>query len=139
MLILTAFALALAQVPAVARLRGTNLLGMFAVYLFLAVIGAYCDVAAVGELGRLGGTLLLFVSVCLVVHGVITFGGARLLRMDPDLAAIASQANIGGGTTALALARGLGRPELVLPAILVGSLGTALGTFFGFLVAEHLA
>lgn len=139
MLVLTALALALAQVPAVARLRGTNLLGMFAVYLFLAVIGAFCDVAAVGELGRLGGTLLAFVSVCLLVHGAITFGGAYLLRMDPDLAAIASQANIGGGTTALALARGLGRPELVLPAILVGSLGTALGTFFGFLVAEHLA
>lgn len=139
MLLLTTLALALGQIPAVARLRGTSLLGMFAVYVFLAVIGAFCDVSAVGELGRLGVTLLVFVSVCLLVHGVIVFGGARLLAMDPDVAAIASQANIGGGTTALALARGLGRPELVLPAILVGSLGTALGTFFGFLVAGQLA
>jgi uncharacterized membrane protein len=135
MLILTTLALGLAQIPAVARLRGANLLGMFAVYLFLAVIGAFCDVAAVGELGRLGGTLLAFVSVCLLVHGLVTFGFAWITRADPDVAAIASQANIGGGTTALALARGLGRPELVLPAILVGSLGTAAGTFVGFLVA----
>ncbi len=138
MLILTTLALALAQIPFVARLRGPNLLGMYAVYLFLAVIGAFCDVAAVGELGRLGATLLLFVTVCLLVHGAITFGIAWIAKMDFDVAAIASQANIGGGTTALALARGLGRPQLVLPAILVGSLGTAAGTFVGFFVAGQL-
>ena len=138
MLILTSLALALAQIPFVARLRGPNLLGMFAVYLFLAVIGAFCDVAAVGELGRDGAILLLFVTVCLLVHGAITFGFAWVAKMDFDVAAIASQANIGGGTTALALARGLGRPQLVLPAILVGSLGTAAGTFVGFFVAGQL-
>ncbi|MEM9456015.1 MAG: DUF819 family protein [Myxococcota bacterium] len=66
------------------------------------------------------------------VHGALVFGVTRLLRLDPDVAAVASQANIGGGTTALALARGLGRGDLVLPAILVGS----LGTFVGFAVAE---
>ena len=38
----------------------------------------------------------------------------------------------------VALARSLGRPDLVLPAILVGSLGTALGTYLGFAVAEWL-
>jgi uncharacterized membrane protein len=138
MLILTVAALVLAQVPAIARQRGTSPLGMFAVYLFLAVIGAHCDVAAVADLGRIGLQLLAFVSVVLVLHGAITFGAAIALRMDPDLAAIASQANIGGGATALALARGLGRPELVLPAVLVGSIGTALGTFVGFAIAELL-
>jgi uncharacterized membrane protein len=54
------------------------------------------------------------------------------------VAAVASQANIGGGTSALALARSLGRRDLVLPAILVGSLGTALGTYLGLAVAEAL-
>ena len=139
MLLLTAFALGLGQVPAVAALRGTNLLGMFAVYVFLAVIGAFCDFAALASLGRLGVELSIFASVLLVLHGVVVFGGCRLLRLHPDLAAIASQANIGGGTTALAIARSLGRPELVLPAILVGSLGTAGGTFIGFAVARFLA
>ncbi len=52
--------------------------------------------------------------------------------------AVASQANIGGGTSALALARSLNRPDLVLPAILIGSLGLALGTYLGFFTAEHL-
>lgn len=136
MLVLTVLALGLAQVPAVGRLRGTNLLGMLAVQLFLATVGAFCDLAAVVELGGLGLRLLGLAAAVIVVHGVLVFGAARLLRLDPDAAAVASQANIGGGTTALALARGLGRADLVLPAILVGSLGTALGTFVGFALAH---
>ncbi|MCH9685906.1 MAG: DUF819 family protein [Deltaproteobacteria bacterium] len=138
MLVLTTMALGLAQVPAVARLAGTNLLGMFAVQIFLATIGALCDVAAVIELGTLGAQLLVLASVVIGVHGLLVFGAARLLRYGPELAAIASQANIGGGTTALALARSIGRRDLAVPAILVGSLGTALGTFVGFAVAAAL-
>jgi uncharacterized membrane protein len=139
MLLLTLLALVLAQVPAIARLRGIAPLGMFAVYLFLAVIGAHCDVTAVTQLGALGLQLLAFVIVVLVLHGMITFGAAWILGLDFDAAAVASQANVGGGATALALARGLRRPDLVLPAVLVGSVGTALGTFVGFAIAEVLA
>ena len=52
--------------------------------------------------------------------------------------AIASQANIGGGASAIALAESFNRKELILPAILVGSLGNALGTYLGFLVVYIL-
>lgn len=137
-LILTTLALLLAQIPAVNRLTGARLLGMFAVYVFLAVIGAFCDVAALASIGELGTTLLLFVVIVVAVHGLITFGSAAVLRIDRDVAAVASQANIGGGTSALALARSLGRQDLVLPAILVGSLGTGLGTYLGFAVARFV-
>jgi uncharacterized membrane protein len=113
-------------------------LGMFAVYVFLAVIGAFCDVRRLVELGSLGVVLLGFAGVLVVVHGAITFGVARLLRLDLDTAAVASQANVGGATSALALARSLGRDDLVLPAVLIGSLGTALGTFLGFAVVQRL-
>lgn len=137
-LIITALALVLAQIPAIARLSGTRLLGMFSVYLFLAVIGAFCDLAALGTLGQLGITLLLLALIVVAVHGGITFGAARLMSADLDLAAIASQANVGGSTSALALARSLGRSDLVLPAVLIGSLGNALGTFLGFWAAAQL-
>ena len=58
--------------------------------------------------------------------------------LDPDVAAVASQANVGGGTSALALARSLGRADLVLPALLMGALGNGLGTYLGFVAAELL-
>ena len=137
-LLLTALALVLAQIPAVARLRGARAVGLFAVYVFLAAIGALCDVAALRALGEVGGRIAVLAGTTVAVHGVVTFGAAKLLRLDAVLAAVASQANIGGGTTALALARSLGRSDLVLPAVLVGAVGTALGTFVGFSVAAWL-
>lgn len=135
----TSAALVLAQLPLVQRLRGTRVLGMTAVMLFLAVIGTLCDLAALRRLGELGFDLSLFVIVLVLVHGLILFGGAALLRLDLAAAAVASQANIGGGTSALALARSLGRADLVLPGVLVGSLGTAIGTYLGMATAALLA
>ena len=137
-LLLTVFALLLAQLPVVAQLRGPRLLGLLAVYLFLAVIGAFADVARLGELGSLGVTLLLFATIIVAVHGAVIFTAAWLLRLDLATAAVASQANIGGGTSALALARSLGREDLIVPGILMGSLGNAIGTFAGFFVAAQL-
>lgn len=133
---LTTAALVLAQTPLARRLRGARVLGMFSVLLFLAVIGALCDLEALRELGELGLTLTLFVTVVVLVHGLFVFGGALLLKQDPAVAAVASQAGIGGGTSALALARSLGRADLVLPGILMGSLGTALGTYLGMATAR---
>ena len=137
-LILTVIALILAQFRAITDLAGSRTLGLFSVYLFLCVIGAHCDVRALADIGPLGLALLVFTFTIIVVHGFITFGAARLLRLDVDIAAVASQANVGGGTSALALARSLGRGDLVLPAVLIGSLGNAAGTFLGLTVARIL-
>jgi len=43
-----------------------------------------------------------------------------------------------GSLATRALARGLGRGDLVLPSILVGAFGTALGTYLGFTAAGVL-
>jgi uncharacterized membrane protein len=135
-ILISIFALFLAQAPAIQRIHGAQVLGYFAVTLFLAVIGAFCDLSALQSLGHLGVTLFLLVTIVVVVHGLFVFGAAWLFRFDLDLAAIASQANIGGSPSALALARSLDRTDLVLPAVLIGSLGYAIGTFVGLGVAE---
>jgi len=138
-LVLTTIALAMAQLPQIKRLQGARLLGLFSVYLFLAVIGALCDVKALLAMGELAPLMAGFVCILVAIHGLAVFGAARVLNFDLATAAVASQANIGGGTSALALARSLGRGDLELPAILVGSIGTALGNYAGFLVAALLA
>lgn len=137
-IILTTLALILAQFPVVNRLKGARVLGMFLVYLFLAVIGALCNLSAYREIGTLGTSLMLLASTIIFTHGLVTFAGGALFRIDADIVAVASQANIGGSTSALALARSLGRRDLMLPSILVGSLGYAIGTYLGFAVSEFL-
>lgn len=137
-LILTTLALILAQWPVVARLRGSKVVGLFLIYLFLAVIGAYCDIPALLADGTQALWLLLAISLGILIHALILVGVARLTRQDWDMVAIVSQANVGGSSSALALARSLGRPDLQLPAILIGTLGNAIGTYLGFMVAELL-
>ena len=138
-IVLTTLALFAAQMPGAKKiLRGSQLLGMFAMYLFLAAIGAFCSISAIAEVGDLAMTLLFFVGIAIAMHGVFIFGAALIFRIDLNVAAIASQANIGGATTALGLARTLDRKDLALPAILVGALGYAIGTYLGFFSAEVL-
>lgn len=137
-LVLTTLALVLAQLPTIHRLRGTKLLGWLTVMLFLAVIGALCDIHSLAAIGALGRSLILFVVTVVLVHGLIVFGVALVFRLDLQMAAVASQANIGGSTSALALARSFERNDLVLPAILVGSLGNGIGTYLGFLAVAWL-
>lgn len=137
-LILTTLALIMAQFRRVNNLRGSRLLGLFCIYVFLAVIGAYCDVAALLRDGQLAIILFGMIMVLVLIHAVILFGIGAFFKQDWALLGIASQANIGGATSALALAKSLNRPDLQLPAVLVGTLGNALGTYMGILLAEML-
>ena len=100
----------------------------------MAVIGAYCELTAVIDLKNLGLTLFLFTGFSVVFHGVIIILVGGLIYRYWEMIAIVSKANVGGSSTAIALAESFNRKELILPAILVGSLGNALGTYLGFLV-----
>lgn len=134
-IIITTIALVLAQTKYFSNIRGAQMLGLLCVYIFLAVIGAYCEIAALADLKSLGPILLIFTSITVLIHGLIIYGIGGFFIKDWKLLSIASQANVGGSTTAMALAKTHGRNDLILPAIFIGTLGNALGTYLGFLVA----
>jgi uncharacterized membrane protein len=137
-LTLSTIGILLAQIKFVQGLKGSHFLGLYLVYIFLAVIGAYCEISSVLELKEVGLTLLTFASSAVFLHGILVILLGSLVYRDWEMISIASQANIGGGTTAIALAETFDRNELILPAILVGTLGNALGTYLGFLVVYIL-
>lgn len=137
-LVLTTLALVLAQVRALHKVHGGDIIGFLFVLLFLAVIGAYCDIHALVASRAMAITLMLWVTLIVVIHGVLIFLIGGVLKKDWSIISIASNANIGGPTTAAVLATSLNRSDLRLPAILVGSVGAALGTYVGIMIAEYL-
>ena len=137
-IILTTLALIVAQTPFVHRMTLGRPMGLAAIYLFLAVVGASADVGALIAAGPVGLMLMAFVGIIVLVHAAILIVAGWLLRIDPDIIAIASNANIGGASSALSLAESLGREDLALSAVLAGTVGTAIGTYIGFMVAGIL-
>ncbi len=137
-LTLTTLALVFAQIPFVQKLKGSKIFGYFLVLLFLAVVGAYCDIHALISNGNIALILLIWVTAIVFIHGMLLFMSGAIFKQDWYIISIASNANIGGATTAAAMATSLGRRDLRLPGILVGSLGTAIGSYIGILVAEFL-
>ncbi|MHA7128813.1 DUF819 family protein [Algoriphagus namhaensis] len=135
---LTTLALIFAQFSRVKQIKGTHTIGFFLILLFLAAIGSLCDLTTLSGLGELALPMIAFVSLIVLIHGLVIFGVGAMFKMDWDVISVASQANVGGNTTALAAAESLNRPDLLIPGILVGSLGNALGTYLGFVVAGFL-
>lgn len=138
-LILTTLALLLAQTEPVARLKGAETLGMYGAYLFLAALAAYCEVAALRETGTIGLLLMAFVVILIVVHGAVVLLAGRLMRQSPEVVAVASATTVGGSTVVLPLVERFGRKDLLLPGIVLGSLGNLLGTYVGFMMVYALA
>jgi uncharacterized membrane protein len=135
---LTSFALICAHIPFIHKLKGHKTFGLISMYLFLTVVGTHCDIATLLKDGALALNLMLLVSLIVLIHGVLIYSIGYLLKQDKDIISIASQANVGGTATAMALAKSLKRNELVLPAILIGALGNALGTYVGIFIAEMM-
>lgn len=131
-LIITTLALVLAQLPVIERLTLASPIGIWAIYLFLAVVGASADLAALAAARTLGVVMFEFIAIVFVVHGAVLIAIGYWWRIEPEIIAIASNANIGGSASAFVLAETQEREDLVLPAILVGSLGNAIGTYLAF-------
>eukprot|EP00892_Ulva_mutabilis_P007954 jgi/Ulvmu1/5530/UM023_0066.1 len=96
--------------------------------LFFATIGASAGAASLAGPARL---LVPLVATQIAVHAAAVAAGVLLLRVPRDLALVASNAAIGGPATAAAMAAARGWPQLVRPAVFLGSIGYATGTWIG--------
>ncbi|TCO76993.1 DUF819 domain-containing protein [Chromatocurvus halotolerans] len=130
---LTTLVLILAQFPVIKRISGGLVLGNYLLLLFLATNGAISVVARIIEIGPV---IFYFALGTVLIHGVIIFAVGMMLKIDATVIAIASQANVGGASSAMAIAGARGVPHLILPGIAVGLLGTALGNYVGLVIAN---
>ncbi len=130
---LTTIVLLMAQVPGVKSLAGGALLGNYILLLFLAGNGAQSVLA---NIFRVGPAVFWFAATTVAIHGIGIFGVGRLLGIDAATLAVASQANVGGPGSAVALASARGYTDRLLPGVAIGLLGYAVGNYTGFMVAN---
>ena len=117
------------------NIKGSNELGTFLIYLFFFVIGVPASVMMIFLKSPL---LLLFAAIIVIVNMIFSLGFGKLCGFSLEEIIIASNANVGGPTTAAAMAVSKGWTKLVAPAMLIGTLGYVLGTYAGLLVGSLL-
>lgn len=134
-LLVTALALATANFfpKAMKALTGDMEIGMLAIYIFLAVIGASSDLTAMVASAL---PLAIFAMIIITVHIIFVLFIGKLMKFDLAEIVVASNACGGGVATAAPLAAGRGWHDLVTPAILCGTLGNAIATFIGVALAQ---
>lgn len=117
------------------NIRGAQEIGTFLIYLFFVVIGVPASIPLIIQNSPL---LLLFCGIVVIVNMAVSFGIGKLLNYSVEEIIIASNANIGGPTTATAMAISKGWTDLVAPAMLVGVFGYGIGTYLGIIVGNLL-
>ena len=117
------------------KLIGSQEIGTFLIYIFFAVIGIPASIKSIVFNSPL---LLVFCAIMVIINMVITFAFAKLFNFSLEEAILVSNANIGGPTTATAMAISKGWTKYVAPVMLVGTLGYVIGTYAGLILASNL-
>jgi uncharacterized membrane protein len=134
-LLLTSVALLLSLTP-LSRLEeaGASTLGYAGFYLLLASVGAQGDLRKVAAHPQ----FVLFGVIVIAVHAVLTLAAIRLLRAPLFFFGAASQACVGGYSSAPVVAA-IYHPAMAPVGLLLAVLGNVIGTYAGLLVAQVLS
>ncbi|CAI9274040.1 unnamed protein product [Lactuca saligna] len=117
-----------------------DVVAAISIQVFFAVLGAS---GSIWNVIMVAPSVFVFAFIQITVHLLVILGLGKLLRLDLKLLLLASNANIGGPTTASGMATAKGWGSLVIPGILVGIFGistaTYLAYFFGTFVLKSMS
>lgn len=110
---------------------GASKIGTVFIFLLVTIIGSRMDVFQIAN-----QPLLFLVGVIwMLIHTILLFVVAKLIRAPFFFIAVGSKANVGGAASAPVLAAAF-HPSLAPVAVLLAVLGYALGTYGAILCAE---
>ena len=116
-------------------ISGYNEIGTYLIYLFFFVIGVPASIPMIITNAPL---LFVFTLIIALTNMILCFVFGKLLKFNLEDIVLASNANIGGPTTAVAMAISKGWTKLIGPIMLIGTLGYVIGTYFGIIVGGLL-
>lgn len=109
-------------------INGAQEIGTYLIYIFFVVIGVPASLPLIIQHAPL---ILVFVTIMVFINMVISFTAGKIFKFSLEEIILASNANIGGPTTAAAMAISRGWTKLVGPILLVGTLGYIIGNYAG--------
>lgn len=109
-------------------LKGGQEIGTFVMYLYFAVIG--CSINLHDLAVSIIPTLIMILIIA-VIHFAIMLIAGKIAKQNIEEMTIATNACLGGPFTAMAMATSKGYQRLIVPAMLCGIWGNALGTILG--------
>ncbi|WP_226584185.1 DUF819 domain-containing protein [Halobacillus litoralis] len=110
------------------KIHGAQELGTYLIYIFFVVIGVPASIPLLINNAPL---LVVFVGIIVFFNMIVTFGIGRFFKFSLEEMIVASNANVGGPTTAAAFAIAKGWTKLIVPIMLVGTLGYIIGNYIG--------
>ncbi|KAH9611056.1 hypothetical protein KSS87_018959 [Heliosperma pusillum] len=130
--VVVALATALPQVFTYLAPSG-DAISLILMQVFFAVIGAS---GSVWNVINTAPSIFLFALIQVTVHLAVILGLGKLFQIELKLLLLASNANVGGPTTACGMATAKGWDSLIVPGILAGIFGISIATFLaiGFAV-----
>lgn len=109
-------------------INGAQEIGTFLIYIFFVVIGVPASIPVIIQNAPL---ILLFAAIIVMVNMLISFSFGKLFKFSLEEIILSSNANIGGPTTAAAMAISRGWTKLVGPILIIGTLGYIIGNYIG--------
>ena len=117
-------------------LHGAQEIGTYLIYIFFVVIGVPASLPLLVQNAPL---LLIFVFIIVLLNMIVTFTAGKAMKFNLEEIIVASNANIGGPTTAAAMAIAKGWKNLIVPVMLVGTMGYIIGNYIGTIVGNIFA
>ena len=117
------------------EIHGAKELGTWLIYLFYFAIGVPASIVLII---RNAPILLVYCFILVVFNMLFCFVFGKLFHFSLEEIILASNANIGGPTTAAGMAISQGWSKLVGPCMMVGTFGYVIGTWLGIIVGSIL-
>lgn len=113
------------------KLNGSQELGTYMIYLFFVVIGIPASIPMIIQNAPL---LLLFVIMIMLINLIVSLVLGKLFKFSLEEILLACNANVGGPTTAAAMAISKGWRTLVGPILVIGTVGYVIGNYAGTVI-----
>jgi uncharacterized membrane protein len=127
-------------VPAVNRMNKSFPLGMYFIYMFCVIIASTADVAAMFQEENVGILLNIFLFISLVIVGSLVIHSllSWIFGISVDEYVITSTALADSPPFVPVVAAAMRNKEVVVPGMIIGVIGYAIGNYLGVAIAYLL-